>query len=65
MLAGSTDDVISGDIDGMLLGGLDGANPYSVVDFRMDVEHHSCNRYAAGRALSYLELVDDTIFEAY
>ena len=65
VLTGSTDDIIQGAIDGMLVGGLDGPNPYSIVDVQMDVEYNSCNVYAAERALSYLELIDHTIFEAY
>ena len=65
VLSGSTDDGLSGRIDGMLLGGLDGPNPYSNIDFRMEVRYNACDVYAAGQALSYLELVDNTIFEAY
>ena len=65
VLTGSTDDIIQGDIDGMLFGGLDGPNPYSEVEVLMEVEYNACNVYAANRALSYLELVDNTIFEAY
>lgn len=65
VLAGSTDDGLDGDIDGMLMGGLDGPNPNSNVDFRMDVDYNACYVYAANRALSYLELVDHTIFDAY
>ncbi len=65
VLAGSTDDGLDGRIDGMLFGGLDGPNPYSDVEVRMAVEYNACNVYAANQALSYLELVDNTIFEAY
>ena len=65
VLAGSTGDTIEGHIDGILFGGLDGPNPYSDVDVEMDIDYHSCDVYAANRALSYLELVDNTIFEAY
>ncbi len=65
VLAGSTDDGLDGRIDGMLVGGLDGPNPYSAVEVRMAVEYNACHVYAANRALSYLELVDNTIFEAY
>ena len=31
----------------------------------MDIDYHSCDVDAANKALSYLELVDNTIFEAY
>ena len=65
VLAGSTDDGLDGRIDAMLFGGLDGPNPYSDVEVRMDIDYNACNVYAANRALSYLELVDNTIFEAY
>ena len=65
VLAGSTDDVIEGRIGGMLFGGLDGPNPYSNVDIEMDVDYQSCDVYAANKALSHLELVDNVIFEAY
>ncbi len=65
VLSGSIDDIIQGDIDGMLVGGLDGPNPYDEVDILMDIEYHSCDVYAANRALSYLELVDHSIFDVY
>ena len=65
VLAGSTDDGLDGRIDGMLISGLDGPNSYSIIDVRMDIKYNACNVYAANRALSYLELVDNTIFEAY
>ena len=65
VLAGSTDDGLDGDIEGMLVLGLDGPNPYNDIDVRMDVEYNACYVYAANRGLSYLELVDNTIFEAY
>ena len=65
VLAGSVDDVIQGHISGLLFGGLDGPNPYSNIDVEMDIEYNACNVYAANKALSYLELVDNTIFEAY
>ena len=65
VLAGSTDDVIQGHISGLLYGGLDGPNPYSDVDVEMDIDYHSCQVYNANKALSHLELVDNTIFEAY
>ena len=65
MLAGSVDDVIQGHISGMLFGGLDGPNPYQDVDVEMDIDYHSCDVDAANRALSYVEVVNNTIFEAY
>ena len=65
VLTGSTDDVIQGHIEGMLFGGLDGPNPYSVVDVLMDIDYNSCYVFAANKALSHLELVDNALFEAY
>ena len=65
VLSGSVDDIIQGEIHGMLVGGLDGPNPHPKVDFLMDVDYNACYVYAANRALSYLELVDHSIFEAY
>jgi hypothetical protein len=65
VLTGSTDDVIQGHIEGMLFGGFDGPNPYDQVDVLMDIDYNSCYVYAANRALSYLELVDHTIFDVY
>ena len=65
VLTGSTDVELDGIIDGMLVGGLDGPNPESIVEVRMDVDYNACYVHAANRALSYLELVDNAIFEAY
>jgi hypothetical protein len=63
--AGSTADIIEGHNEGMLLGGLDGPNPYLNVDVQMDIDYNSCYAYSANRALSYLELVDHSIFDVY
>ena len=65
VLAGSVDDIIQGRIAGILFGGFDGPNPYDEVDVLMDIDYNSCYVYAANRALSYLELVDHTIFDVY
>ena len=65
VLSGSTDAVLDGRIDGMLVGGLDGPNPYAQVEVRMEVRYNACDVYAANQALSYLEVVDNAIFEAY
>ena len=43
---------------------LDESNPDGDVDYLIDSHYYSCYVYAANRALSYLELVDNTIFEA-
>jgi hypothetical protein len=52
----------SATINGMAIGGLDGSNP----DARWrsgQIRYHSCNVEMANRALSYLELVENTVFE--
>jgi hypothetical protein len=48
-------------INGMLIGGMNGANPN--MDLRGAYRYHSCNAYKANRSLSYLEVVDNTLFE--
>lgn len=48
-------------VRGMLIGGLSAANPNVTV--RGDFRYHSCNAYKANQALSYLEVVDNTLFE--
>jgi hypothetical protein len=64
VLAGSVDDIHEGNIHGMLVAGLDGANPYSPVQWRGTVQYYSCLVNRANEALSYLELLDNTVFEA-
>jgi hypothetical protein len=64
ILAGSVDDIHEGTIRGMLVGGLDGTNPYSTVYWRGTIRYYSCNVYGANESLSYLELIDNTLFEA-
>jgi hypothetical protein len=49
-------------LDGMLIAGLDGANP-SVQLYAGDYDFHACNAAKASAALSYLEVVDRAIFE--
>lgn len=66
VLAGLVDDYIEGDIRGMLIGGLWYDNTYTnVQQYGGDVHYYSCNVYAANETLSYLELVDGTVFESY
>ncbi len=48
-------------VDGMLIGGLNAAN--GNVTIRGDFRYHSCNAYKANESLSYLEVVDNTLFE--
>ncbi len=49
-------------IRGMLIGGLNGANPDATLQSG-EYDYHFCNAYKADRALSYLEVIDKTIFE--
>ena len=63
ILAGEVDQRIEGAIRGMLIGGLNGTNPASKVELRGQVYYYSCNVYAANESLSFLELLDRTIFE--
>lgn len=64
ILAGEVDRRIQGQIRGLLVGGLNGPNPGNKVEIRGDIYYYSCNVYKANDALSYLELLDNTIFEA-
>jgi hypothetical protein len=65
ILAGSLGDVGSftaPSIEGMLIGGLGGANP----DIRIRAgayRYDSCKAYNANRSLSYLEVVPDALVE--
>jgi len=51
------------EIRGMIVAGFNGAQRNEVLRSG-DFEYHSCNVYAANRALSYLERVDHAVFEA-
>ena len=64
ILAADVDDIVQGHIDGLVVGGLDGPNTYSTIDMRAAVHYHSCDVYAANESLSYLELIENTVFEA-
>jgi hypothetical protein len=64
ILAGSVDDIHEGHIRGMLVAGLDGPNYYTQVYWRGSIEYYSCYVYAADESLSYLALIDNTLFEA-
>ena len=63
VLAGAIDDIVQGYVDGIVVAGLDGPNLYSTVDFRLDVNYHSCFVYGANESLSYLELLPNTVHE--
>ncbi len=64
VLAGWVDDRIMGNIDGMLIGGFSGTEPYDEVETRNgDIRYHSCNVRRANESLSYLQLIPNTLFE--
>lgn len=64
VLAGWVDDRVMGNIEGMLIGGFSGAEPYDEVETRNgDIRYHSCNVRRANESLSYLELIPNTLFE--
>lgn len=64
VLAGAIDDIVEGTIHGMLIAGLNGPNPYAGVALVLDTEYDSCRVYQANESLSYLELIENTVFEA-
>lgn len=64
VLAGGVDDIDEGHIRGMFVGGLDGPNYYNQIYWYGTIDYYSCYVYAANESLSYLELVDNTTFEA-
>ena len=63
ILAGSVDDIHEGHVRGMLVGGLAGPNPFTSVYWRGTIQYYSCNVYAANEALSYMDLIEDTMYE--
>ncbi len=65
VLAGELDDINQGDVRGMVVGGLNGPNPQTPVYWYDTVRYYSCYVYAANESLSYLELVENTEFEAF
>ena len=65
VIAKNLDDIIQGQIRGLLVGGLDANNFYSNVSVQGQLLYYSCSVYAANESLSYLELVANTVFESY
>jgi hypothetical protein len=65
ILAGSVDDINQGLIRGMVVAGLDGPNTYDDVHWYGTIQYYSCFVHAANESLSYLELIDNTEFEAF
>ena len=64
VLAGEVDDINQGNIRGMLVGGLNGMNPQSPVEWWGTIRYYSCYVRAANESLSYLELIENSEFEA-
>ena len=53
-----------GQIRGMMIGGLNEVIPGFSLAWRTDTYYYSCNVYKANESLSYLELIENTVFEA-
>jgi len=65
VLAGEIDDINQGDVRGLVVAALNGPNPQSPVYWYDTVRYYSCYVHAANESLSYLELIDNTEFEAF
>lgn len=63
ILAGWVDQRIMGSLDGILAGGFANVDPHTEVETTGPIGYHSCHVARANEALSYLELVDDVVFE--
>jgi hypothetical protein len=63
VLAGAVDDIQEGTVRGMLVAGLDGPNPNASVYWQGVVQYYSCLVNGANESLSYLELLESTVFE--
>jgi len=64
VLAGAVDDLVEPMIDGMFVAGFNGPNPYNTVSMRGEVWYYNCLVKAASESISYLELLENTVFEA-
>ena len=64
VLAGAVAANVDGDIRGMLVGGLNAENPASDLDWDGNNYYYSCYVYKANESISYLELIENTVFEA-
>ena len=64
VLAGSVAADVDGVIRGMLVGGLSAENPADDLDWDANNYYYSCNVYKANESISYLELIENTVFEA-
>jgi hypothetical protein len=66
ILAGSVESHVHGQVRGMFVGGLNGANPGAgdKVIWHATADYYSCYGYEANESLSYLELMENTVFES-
>lgn len=65
VLAGSIATANAGTVRGMVVGGLDGPNPATSVYWTGGaVRYDACNVFEANESLSYLELVENSVYEA-
>jgi hypothetical protein len=65
VIAKHVDDVLQGEIHGLLIGGIEEPNMYNTVDFQATATYYPCNVYAANESLAYLELMPSTIHEVF
>jgi hypothetical protein len=63
VLAGSIAATNAGTIRGMLVGGLNGTNPATSVYWAGAIRYYSCHVYRANESLSYLDLVEGSVYE--
>jgi hypothetical protein len=64
VLAGWVDDYNHGKLDGLLVGGLGGTTPYSFMEVNNgEYKYDYCDAQDANMSLSYLELLENTVFE--
>ena len=56
---------VDGEVRGMLVMGLNGDNTADDIGWRLDTYYYSCNVYKANESISYLELIENTVFEAH
>ena len=65
VIAREVDDIIQGEIDGMLIAGLESPGIEGTVEVWTDVRYHSCAVGAANESLSYLELIRESVHEIH
>jgi hypothetical protein len=63
VMAKHLDDIVQGNVDGIVVAGLDEPNLYGTIEVRGSLHYNSCSVYAANESLSYMELLRYTISE--